>query len=257
MSPSTPAEHVAQPEPSPTAAAPAGRSETARRTRTAHLGRRWQWMAAGAALLTLGTAIAVTARINDTRRPITADVVDKPPAAGTGSAGAVAPAASAPAVTPAAPPADPNALPTGFVWWQHPTGFRVAIPASWEMIPEVGGEVFFCDPRAPLTLRVHPWNRSDPDPTAAIVAAEARANLPGYQRIRLETLPPGNGTEWEYTYTGGSGRLHGIERGFVVFGQAYLIQWRTPEVDWAGNLTRWGVINGSFQPPARPPTSAV
>jgi hypothetical protein len=271
---STPAERVAAPEPAPvstgagpapaaTATAPAPRSGTARRARTAHLGRRWYWVAAGVVLLILVAATAVAVRPDDTRPPSTADAADGPatdaadgPAtAGAGSVGAVAPATSAPVVTPAAPPVDPDALPTGFTWWQHPTGFRVAIPARWEMIPETGGNVFFCDPRAPLTLRAHPWDRSDPDPTAALVAEEARANLPGYRRIRIEALPQGNGSEWEYTYAGGRGRLHGIERGFVVFGRAFLIQWRTPENDWAGNLARWGVIDGSFRPPARLPTN--
>jgi hypothetical protein len=257
MSPSAPASPGPSPGPSSQATTSALRPGIAGRSRAAQLRRRWLWVAAGAVLLILGAAIPVAVRLDDIRRPSTADAADKPAAVGTGSVGAVAPATSAPVVVPAAPPADPDALPNGFTWWQHPTGFRIAIPAKWEMIPEAGGNVFFCDPRAPLTLRAHPWNRSDPDPTAALVAEEARANLPGYQRIRIEALPQGSGTEWEYTYAGSRGRLHGIERGFVVFGRAYLIQWRTPDVDWAGNLTRWGVINGSFRLPARLPTSAV
>jgi hypothetical protein len=125
------------------------------------------------------------------------------------------------------------------------------------MIREGSVEVVFCDPRDPSTLRARPWVRSDPDPLTALTQEEGRAKLAGYRRVRIEATEQPYAAEWEYTYAGSGGRLHGIERVFVGFGRAYIVQWRTPERTWQANLPRLGVITDSFRPPPRPPTGAV
>jgi hypothetical protein len=53
---------------------------------------------------------------------------------------------------------------------------------------------------------------------------------------------------WEYTFTDPKfGRMHGLDRAFVVGGRAYLIQWRTPATKWAANLSNLGVVTASFR----------
>ena len=160
------------------------------------------------------------------------------PAAGPATAG---PATARPAV---------DAPPAGYQWWQHPTGFRVAIPARWAMVRNGGSEIVFRDPTGSSTLRVQPV--ADADPLVALAREEDRTRLVGYTRLRLESLAAI--AEREYSYRGVHVRMHGIDRVFSSRGGTYLIQWRTPEPTWSANVGRLGVIVGSFRPPRRPPT---
>jgi hypothetical protein len=138
--------------------------------------------------------------------------------------------------------------PAGFVWWQDPAGYRVAVPAGWDMAREDATVMLFSEPDAPLTLRIRTLT-GPAQGQAATAGAESAPALPGYQRIRLEQLAQNLGVEWEYAFDGPSGRIHAVERVFVAGGHGYTIQWRTPEARWPANLPRFQVVVGSFWSP--------
>src|SRR5439155_542939 len=121
-------------------------------------------------------------------------------------------------------------LPAGLTWWYDPSGFVVPVPVGWKALPEGPKAVLFTEPSGPGTLRARSWDRLAPDPVVAMTREEARANLRDYHRLRIEALPDDAATEWEYTFTGPAGAMHGIERGLVLGGHTYLIQWRVPAV---------------------------
>ncbi len=205
-------------------AAPAGRDPT----RSPWL--RWRWAAAGVLAVAL---VAVVAVVIDQRLSLGRSTARPPTWMG--------PTASS--------SAGPQAPPAGFAWWQDPSGFRVAVPVGWDMAREGPAEMLFSDPGAALTLRVRSLTGASQDPAAALARGQDVPTLPGYRRIRIEQLPQGAGTAWEYTFDGPAGRMHALERIFVAGGRGFVLQWRTPDAQWAANLARFGVIVDSFRAP--------
>jgi hypothetical protein len=202
---------------------PAQRDETS-------ASNRWRWVAAGAlAVALLVGAVAIH------------QAVSPSPATGR-SATWMGPSQS--------PSAGAQAPPDGFAWWQDPSDFRVAVPVGWDIAREGPTAMLFSDPGAALTLRVRSLTGASEDPAATLARGQDVPALPGYRRIRIEQLPQGAGTEWEYTFDGPSGRMHGLERIFVAAGRGFVMQWRTPDAQWAANLGRFRVIVGSFRAPA-------
>jgi serine/threonine protein kinase len=192
----------------------------------------WRWAAAGVLAVALAAVATVVIR----------QVV--PPAGSSAqSATWVGPTPKSSAGLPAPP--------DGFAWWQDPSGFRVAVPVGWDMAREGAAVMLFSDPDTPLTLRVRSLTKVSPDPAAAIAGGQDVPTLPGYQRIRIEQLPQGAGTEWEYTFDSPAGRIHALERVFIADGRGFVIQWRTPDARWQKNLARFRIIVDSFRAPAR------
>jgi len=220
---------VMLPAPAPAGAPPAGRP------------RRLRWVAPAAAAVLVLAVVAVAAGTwqNSRARP---RVAASAPATGatTGEGDTALPRSIAP---------PPQPLPANLAWWNDQSGFAVPMPAGWKTVREGPRAMFFCEPNGPRTLRVHAWDQLDPDPVAAMTREETRAKLTNYHRLRIQALPGGQGAEWEYTFTDEMGLLHGLERGFVVQGHAYLIQWRVPVPAWqAGTGDYTAIVNG-FQPP--------
>jgi eukaryotic-like serine/threonine-protein kinase len=144
-----------------------------------------------------------------------------------------------------------TALPAGFTWFTSQSGFRVATPSRWTKVEEKPASVVFCAPGGPPLLGVREWNPSDSDLFIALANEESRVrrNMPNYRRVSIEVLPQQNAGVWEYTFTDPKmGRLHGLERAFIVSGRAYLIQWRTPVEKWTDNLANLGVVTEHFRP---------
>jgi hypothetical protein len=190
----------------------------------------WRWVAAGIlaiALVAVGTIVLHRAA---------------PPGRST--------ARTAIWIGPSPSSAGSQAPPAGFAWWQDPSGFRIAVPAGWDMAREGAAVMLFSDPDAPLTLRVRSLTGASQDPAAAFARGQDPSTPAGYHRIRIDQLPHGTGTEWEYTFDGPSGRMHALERVFVADGRGFVIQWRTPDAQWQANLSRFRVIVDSFRAPA-------
>jgi serine/threonine protein kinase len=147
---------------------------------------------------------------------------------------------------------DGVALPPGWIWYQDPSGFRVAVPQQWTYTRE-NSVAYFRDPNGDRLLAVGEWRPSAADPVAAWTAAEDTARSPDYMRLRLEavTCPFAACAEWEYTTNGPDGPdgtpVRVISRGIrTASGRSYQITWRTKIFDWQINQSNYLVIIPSF-----------
>jgi hypothetical protein len=216
---------------------------------------RWRWTVAGTVVTaTVAAVAAVTLGTNPLPGPAKTAV-------GKGNGAATlaaqppgnAPLAAASSPSPSANLVDPDALPAGWTWYSHVTGFRVPVPTNWTTVQANDTSTVFCAPGGPPILQVGLWKSSDPVPVTALQQEESTAKLSDYRRIRIEPLPEASGAEWEYTFQDPKmGPLHGLDRVFVVAGQPYLLQWRTSPNDWLGNLSQLQLITKSFRPIRRP-----
>ncbi|HEU4422853.1 MAG TPA: serine/threonine-protein kinase [Pilimelia sp.] len=161
------------------------------------------------------------------------------------------PAGQPPAVAP--PPPSPLVLPPGWRIYKDRTGFSVAAP-NWPISRE-GTIVYFREPRGQhRVLGIDQSGKPKPDPVADWTNLETRrladGDWPGYKRIRIEWVDYFDGAaDWEYTYDGGSGRLHVLNRGFIASDhQAHAIFWLTPDATWTSNKDEFQLIARSFRP---------
>jgi hypothetical protein len=144
------------------------------------------------------------------------------------------------------------ALPAGWHFYRHRTGFAVAVPRAWR-VQEDGTIVYFREQTG--ERRVLGIDRSDTpkaDPVRDWRQQEAqRADTKrNYERVKIEavTYRDYRTADWEYKYDG-SARLHAINRGFVTApDQAHAILWITPDRTWQENLDEFALITRSFQP---------
>ena len=207
-------------------------------------------VAAIAALAVLALGSLTIAAQAQNRTPGARGAATTGPTTGpTMSASGVDGTGGARAANPLAAPPRGQLLPANLTWWYDQDGFIVPMPVGWRTLREGPKGIFFGEPGGPRTLRVHAWDQLAPDLVVALTREEARANLRNYHRLRIQVLPDGRGAEWEYTFTDTTGDLHGLERGFVANGQAYLIQWRIPVSAWLGSLTDYAAIVNGFHPP--------
>jgi hypothetical protein len=115
-------------------------------------------------------------------------------------------------------------------------------------VQEDSASVTFCAPGGPPVVAIRAWNPSDPDLAVALAREESMAKLRNYRRIGIQVLPGGQGGAWEYTFTDPTmGRLHGLDRVFVMAGRTYLLELRTPADRWTENLDNLAVIAGSLR----------
>jgi hypothetical protein len=137
-------------------------------------------------------------------------------------------------------------LPPGYIWWNDPAGFRVAVPAEWRRTPDGTGTLLFLDPDGGPRLRIRAWVPPRGDVMAGLIAAERSARLPGYRRIRIEARPP---AVWEYTYKDAAGRpMRGLQRVTTAAGFTYRIEWQAPRSAWADALPVLDVVLDGFGP---------
>jgi len=151
----------------------------------------------------------------------------------------------------AVPPSGQPVLPSGFRWWNDPTGFRVAAPDGWRRTGDGLGTLVFTAPAGQPTLRVSRWLPDPPSAVAALLGAERDVRLAGYNRIRIEALPDSPDAVWEFTYSDPSaGPMRGLQRILTGGGRTYLVEWRAPRAAWATSLPILTVVLASFRAPA-------
>jgi hypothetical protein len=82
---------------------------------------------------------------------------------------------------------------------------------------------------------------------AMLTGAESTVGLPGYRRIRIVEQPGGE-TVWEFSYLSGAVPMRAMQ--VVISDQAskkiFILDWRDPRADWAGDLATFDQIMGSF-----------
>ncbi len=165
-------------------------------------------------------------------------------------------AAPTPTLSPSSSPAPGDTapvLPAGWHMYTDPTGFSVAVPASWT-VSRRGSIVYFNEPNGGRLLGIDQTDRPQPDPVADWLGKEAyrvsRGDFPSYQRVRLEAVEYFlNAADWEFTYVSDGVRLHVNNRGFITSPtQAYGMWWSTPDSQWAASLPDLRLIQASFRP---------
>jgi hypothetical protein len=258
----TPALEAGSHQDDPPAARPdAGTS--LRRTPIAALAARGR-LTAAAAVAAIAIPLAVVAGVAAYPRLTAAfdsDPTDRTAVqqAAVGNTGSGATPSPVPATSPAATPSRAAAalpaislagfrLPGSHRWWQDRTGYRIAYPANYSHQRETPTVMFFCAPGGPPTIRIRILDGTDPD--AALTREERTAELPRYERIRLDSTPQAGNPEaiWEYLFTDPkAGRLHALERAFVRDGRTYVIQWRTPATRWSSQQRTYAVVVNSFR----------
>jgi eukaryotic-like serine/threonine-protein kinase len=173
-----------------------------------------------------------------------------------GLAVAVAVVVALPLTRPAAAPQRPAVVaasspaPHGFVWYDHPTLYRVAVPAGWPRRTEADG-VVLTGPRGGPTLRLT-TGPAPADPVAALIARERGTPPAAYRRIRIERLPESRDAFWEFRYDERAGTVHAWQRIFVTGRFAVTLDWRTGSDDWPRHLAELTTVVDSFtSKPAR------
>jgi len=141
-------------------------------------------------------------------------------------------------------------LPRDFKWWTDSSGFRVAVPIGWSNRREGDSAVTFQAPGGQLSLRISAWTPGPDGVLATLVQHEpgAKAALPAYRRLKIETLQHSSDAVWEYTYRDANGTtMRVLERVKASGGRTYLLQWRTPRSTWATYVQKLSVVQDSFQ----------
>jgi tRNA A-37 threonylcarbamoyl transferase component Bud32 len=213
-------------------------------------------VAIGAAAALVALAVPAAAVLSQQARDAERDpsLTSGPPA------GSIVPAAGVPVCPPAAGPVPVSerehgyALVDGWVWYDDPSGFSVAVPEGWSYARN-GSTVCFTEGAGGRLLAVGelPPGRDDlvehwTDTERTLTTA---GRLPGYDRITLaERNYHAAAADWEFTYDAGDTRRHAIARGFrVADGQAYALYWITPEFDWQVNRDYFDLVVASFSTP--------
>jgi hypothetical protein len=191
-------------------------------------------LVAAAVLLvgTTGTALALD------RRPGTTPVAGASTGTAAGPLAICAP--GGPAVS-GSTQARGYAVPAGWLWHTDPTGFDVAVPRGWTRSQD-GTAACFRDPGGSRSFRVDASARLAGPPLSYWQGQEqdalAAGNLPGYQRVTVHAMPQQGGAEWEFTWQPDGEPVRRHERRVLLSmsdGRAYLVEWTTPEGDWAGS----------------------
>ncbi|WP_432119905.1 serine/threonine protein kinase [Streptomyces sp. bgisy032] len=226
-------------------------------------------MVAGTALAVVTVAVAVLAATQglpggdpggDTaesppRPPATA----APPGEGTGQDGtgpsatpnptgspttspAPSPTPTSPSPTPT-PSAPATAPPAGFIRYQAPEGFSVALPEHWERLDtdrqgDLAYRVVFGADGDDRTLAVTYSARVGPDPVA-VWRDDVEPDLKqagDYQRIgeiRATTYQGREAADMEWRADAGGTRVHTFGRGFLIGeGRSFSLRFTTPDADW-------------------------
>jgi serine/threonine protein kinase len=138
---------------------------------------------------------------------------------------------------------EPAPLPVGFMWWQDPTGLRLAVPSGWTA-HRAEDALTFSDPADRVILRINRLPRPSGDIVAEWLAQEHAVKLPSYRRVRIEEIPH---RIWEFTYTDPkAGPMHVLRRVIAEDGVTYVAEWRTPRQEWAADLPKLAVILEAF-----------
>jgi len=174
---------------------------------------------------------------------------------------------SAPATGSAAASSSPPATPTTAS--RVPEGFRLyrgknfstVIPEDWkgpERRASSPSSVFFTPPSGEGYIQID--QTSDPNESALKdwqnLAPSVRDRFPGYDEIKIAPVKEGepvsdpsgdDAADWEWTYNGKSGRLHALNRGFVMGGFGFAILLVAPDDTWDDTFAELAPVYEKFE----------
>ncbi|XVQ15975.1 serine/threonine-protein kinase [Spirillospora sp. CA-255316] len=167
-----------------------------------------------------------------------------------------------PSRSPSASPSGGSTLPAGFRMHEDSTGFSIAVPKDWKGPLRRGSSstsVFFEPPSGEGYIQVD--QTSDPNNSALEdwekYEPTASGRFPGYQRVKIAPVTQGepvsdpdgdDAADWEWTYDGRGGRLHALNRGFVMNDTGYAIVLVAPDADWDKTFAEMAPIYQFFKP---------
>jgi eukaryotic-like serine/threonine-protein kinase len=220
--------------------------------------RTWWWAAAAVGVV-LAAILVVAAAIASNGDP-EGKTSGTAPSERPGGAGAAVTSAGATnaAASPTPGVASPTAagepvLPSGWRYYEDPTGFRVAVPQGW-VLSRRGTMVYFREPNGGRVLGIDQTDQPKSNPVADWRAQEVRRVRAGdwadYQQVKIVAVDYFiKAADWEFTYASDDGRIHVINRGFITSPhQAYGIYWSTPDSQWNANLDNFRLITQTFKP---------
>jgi hypothetical protein len=144
-------------------------------------------------------------------------------------------------------------MPAGWHRYTDPTGFSVAVDASWQ-ISRQGSIVYFREGNGGRVLGIDQTDKPIADPVADWTSKESyrvsHGDFPGYKRIRLGAVDYfQKAADWEFTYLLDGTRMHVTNRGFIVSPtKAYGMWWSTPADGWDSYQSELELIQTSFVP---------
>ena len=144
-------------------------------------------------------------------------------------------------------------VPAGFRSHRDSLGFRIAVPSGWNRSLDGPTRVDFVAPSGDRFVRID--QRANALPSAAGAWRQAEPGvadaLPGYQRIRIDPVPHPrwNVADWEFTWQGGSGRIHVLNRGIATDTRGFAVYVSAPDATWDRQGQRlFDVVSRSFEP---------
>ncbi len=133
------------------------------------------------------------------------------------------------------------------------TGYSIAYPAGWEVVPLDRTRTDFRDPYSGTYLRVDWTDQPGPSPVAKWreYAPDFAARHEGYEEIRIEetTYKGFDAAVWEFRYVEGGAPLHAIDLGFVTGDYGFALNFQTSEEDWVSSQDLFQAFKRAFTPP--------
>jgi serine/threonine protein kinase len=145
------------------------------------------------------------------------------------------------------------ALPAGWHMYTDPTGFSVAVNASWQ-VSRQGTIVYFRESDGGRVLGIDQTSKPIADPVADWRGKEtyrvSRGDFPKYQRVRLVAVDYFlKAADWEFIYLVNGASMHVNNRGFIVSStKAYGMWWSTPDERWNEYYAELDLIQRTFVP---------
>ena len=180
------------------------------------------------------------------------------PSTGAGNAQSTAPPSPSASASASASPA----LPAGFRMHRDPTGFSIALPKDWKgplRRSSAPSSVFFEPPNGEGYIQVD--QTSDPNDSALEdwqkFEPTARSRFRNYRLVKIAPVVQGapvsdpdgdEAADWEWTYDGRNGRMHALNRGFVMNDTGYAIVLVAPDADWERTLAEMAPVYQFFEP---------
>jgi eukaryotic-like serine/threonine-protein kinase len=156
---------------------------------------------------------------------------------------------------PKTPSSTPNAgggAPAGFRMYHDKSGFSVAVPKDWSAQQHSSTAVDIKNPNGSTFLRIDQTSQPKSDPKADWERQEpsVAARLPGYKRIRIDSVDYKSwpAADWEFTFGNGS-TTHVLNRGFVTdSSHGYALYLSAPDAQWSAEQDVFQTAADTFTP---------